>query len=124
MVNYPIRVPRSYYSGSNPRKLEKRAEHNNAAAVLEGYINSEIERRGPGVFHYHLISHAVGIPLEQVSKILFPVDCGHNGLTVSHGVDGEPAEFFKSMMKNQPAPPSASETPHPPDSEPAEPPSP
>jgi hypothetical protein len=82
MVRYPITVARSDYRGRNPAKLRKAAEYNQDAAMLEDHINEQIKNGKTGVFHYATIASEVGLSVERVSKILFSVDCGHNGFTV------------------------------------------
>lgn len=94
-MKYPIHVERSRYRGGDLRKRQKAAEYNRDAQVLEDAVNQMIREGGPRQFLYHEIARITQLPLERVRKIMFSVDCGHNGLTVSHGVGGEPAEFIK-----------------------------
>jgi hypothetical protein len=85
MVTYPIRVERTSYRGSDPKKRAKAAEYNRDAAMIEEHINNQIRCGKLGVFHYSTIAHEVRLDEKRVSKILFSVDCGHNGFTVVKG---------------------------------------
>ena len=83
MVSYPIYVKRSGYSGRDPKKLQKAIEYNRVATMLEEHINAQIKSGKTGVFLYSTIAREVGLSIECVREILFSVDCGHNGFTVS-----------------------------------------
>ncbi len=84
MVEYPIKVPRDGYRGSQPRRKAKQCETNQIAEWLEKYLNDKIaadptERQ---VYIYGFIASDLGLRTEVVRDILFGVDGGHNGLTV------------------------------------------
>lgn len=85
MVTYPVRVPRKNYRGSKLLIQLKTNERNRIAAELERYINQRIEEQEEGrkVYLYHEIAAATGYPLEIVRDILFGVDSGHHGFTVT-----------------------------------------
>lgn len=83
MVTYPIRVQRSTYRGGNPRKREKAAEDSRLAAQLEHHINDQLKAQEDPirVYSYHEIASQTGISEEDVRRLCFSIDCGHNGLT-------------------------------------------
>jgi hypothetical protein len=83
MAQYPIFVGRSEYRGRDPKKLVKAEQYNRDAAMLEEHINEQIKRGKTGSFLYSLIAREVGLPEKRVAEILFSVDCGHRGFTVS-----------------------------------------
>lgn len=82
-VEYPINVGRDNYSGSDQKKIEKRVEYNSIALKLEHYINKQIEQGKRGRFLYSDIARETGVDINLVRSILFSVDCGHNGFTIS-----------------------------------------
>ena len=82
MATYPLRLERKSYNGRDPKKQRKVAERNRITAELEEHINSEIEKRGGGVFSYAEIARATGYDLEVVRNICYPVACGSNGFIV------------------------------------------
>jgi hypothetical protein len=61
-----------YVLSANPKKQRKVAERNRITAELEEHINSEIEKRGGGVFSYAEIARATGYDLEVVRNICYP----------------------------------------------------
>jgi hypothetical protein len=85
MPVHPIRVPRDAYRGSNPRRLRKRQEFNELAQMLESYINDTFAKSGETgtVFIYANIAQKFNLTTEQVRDVLFAVDGGHNGITVT-----------------------------------------
>lgn len=84
MVTYPIHVRRKHYNGSKDHLRRRCARTNQTAAELERYLNRRIEEsdQETQVFLYGFIAADTGIAEEEVRRLLFPVDCGHNGLTV------------------------------------------
>jgi hypothetical protein len=84
MVEYPIRVPRDGYRGSQPRRKAKQREANQIAEKLEKYLNDKIaaDPSDRQTYIYGFIAGDLGLPTEVVRDILFGVDGGHNGLTV------------------------------------------
>jgi hypothetical protein len=82
MVKYPVSVDRSSYRGNDPKKRAKAAQYNRDAAMLEQHINDQIKSGKTGIFLYSTIAREVGLDRQYVEKILFSVDCGHNGFTV------------------------------------------
>lgn len=85
MVTYPVRVPRDGYWGKDGRRRQKAARHNQVAEELEKYINEKIaaDPSAQQTYYYHLIALDLNLPLDEVERILFSLDCGHNGFTVS-----------------------------------------
>jgi hypothetical protein len=83
MANYPIRIYPEGCRGSDPKKRKKVAGRNRIAAELEKHINSEIKKRGGGVYSYAEIAYATGYDVEVVRKICFPIACGSNGFSVA-----------------------------------------
>jgi len=85
MVTYPIHVPRKRYRGTNERLTEKTISYNELASLLEAHINKKI-KDGEGEVHqflYWSLASELNLDEKEVRDILFGVDCGHNGLTVS-----------------------------------------
>ena len=82
MVRYPISVRRSSYRGHTRNGLQKAAEYNRDAAMLETHINDQIRNGQTGIFSYSTSAREVGLSVERVTEILFTVDCGHTGFTV------------------------------------------
>lgn len=95
MVNYPIRVSRHPYGGRDERKMRIAREWNRDAQILEDCANEMIRKKGCGVYHYSAIAIATRIDVDRVRKIMFCVDCGSNGFTVSRDADGNEVEFLK-----------------------------
>jgi hypothetical protein len=83
MVRYPISIPR--YNGRDPAKLSKAAERDRSAQRIEQYINKEMEEctEERRVFSYGGIAFDLKIPEPDVADILYDIDCGGNGITVS-----------------------------------------
>jgi hypothetical protein len=85
MKAYPLYVPRSSYRGSDPAKRRRAAEYSADAARLEEYLNARIKSNPNEVqqYFYGVIAPDVGMSEDRVREVLYRVDCGHNGLTVS-----------------------------------------
>ena len=85
MVTYPVHVPRKGYSGGKAAIRQKVVMRNRIAAELERHINEKIAEREEEtqVYLYYEIARDTGYDVETVKDILFGVDCGHNGFTVS-----------------------------------------
>jgi hypothetical protein len=84
MSSYPVRVQRDHYSGRNPRRRERQQRYNEVAALCERYLNGRIVARADNrqTYLYPNIAHDLGLDVEEVRRVLFGVDGGHNGLTV------------------------------------------
>lgn len=83
MVTHPISIRRDGYRGSDPRKREKAAARNRAAAVLESYINGLLHAQTKAICVYGFweIAEATGISYEIVRDLGHSIDCGSNGFT-------------------------------------------
>lgn len=85
MKAFPIHVPRKQYRGSNQAAKQRAADYNRDAMSLEAYLNEKIRSNPASIqqFRYGFIASDVGLSLERVREILFAVDAGHNGLTIT-----------------------------------------
>ena len=85
MATYPIKVPLDSYGGRNSARLGKKARHNLLAEKLERYINDRVGKSEHKIqiFSYRVIATDLDIEAKDVENVLFGVDCGGNGLTVS-----------------------------------------
>jgi hypothetical protein len=94
------------YRGLNPRRVEKRTAHNELATQLEDYINGEFQACGRDheTFIYGYVANALGIPVEDVRRLLFSLEGGHNGFSVwrprSH--DGTAGSAGKPKGRDEP----------------------
>lgn len=84
MKTYPIHVPWHPYAGQNPRRIRATQRHNQIATLCEEYLNRKIsecpdERQE---YAYGSMAAALNLTTEDVYKAMFPVDCGHNGITI------------------------------------------
>lgn len=88
MKAYPISTTRDYYRGKDPRKREKASEFNRVAARVETYINDDLKDK-PTDEVYQYLSHSIARELredsELVHRVVFSIDCGHNGATIFKG---------------------------------------
>lgn len=88
MVRYPIAAPFNAYRGKSITKLMEAQEYNRIAVRVAEYINKNIEDQPNDTTHVFMsasIAHALGESSEVVHKIVFSIDCGHNGVTVYKG---------------------------------------
>jgi hypothetical protein len=84
MKTYPIHVPWHTYAGQNPRRIRAAQRHNQIAKLCEDNLNRKISECPDEIQQYVYVSIAVDLNLttEEVYKVMFPVDCGHNAITV------------------------------------------
>jgi hypothetical protein len=84
MARYPIRVYPKPYGGRDPKKLKKFYEELRLARILEDHLNQKIAAnpKKEQMYLYGPIADELSLSLEDVRRLLFNVDCGHNGLTV------------------------------------------
>jgi len=84
MVTFPIRIDRSGYKGSNPKKREKALERNRLASALESKINEILANQTAPIrtYSYHEIARVTGFDYETVKDLGYSIDCGSNGFTV------------------------------------------
>lgn len=96
MIAYPIHVPRKGYRGAKPKIRRKVAERNRLAQELEDYLNSQIAVSDESIqqYLYYEIARETRIPIEKVRDILFGVDGGYNGLTVTRHSAGTRADTW------------------------------
>ena len=85
MAIYPIKVPHDLYSGRNQARLRKAAAFNELAEKLERHINERVENSPYAIkiFSYESIALDLDIPAPEVENVLFGVECGGKGLTVT-----------------------------------------
>ena len=96
MKRYPISAARDYYRGVNARKREKSEEYNRIAAKVESYINKDLQDKPvDDVYEYlsHSVARAISEDYMTVQRIVFSIDCGHNGVTIYKG------DYNKAMSK-------------------------
>jgi hypothetical protein len=88
MVLYPLRIPRHPYRGSHPPTRRKADRFNAVAEKLERYINSEFEKshEQTRVFIYGFVARELGWDTAEVADVLFGVDAGSNGITITRGL--------------------------------------
>jgi len=80
VARYPVTVP---LSPKLAKKLSPSIAHE-IAGKIGRYINEQA-RDAPGItFTYSEISEELGIFKEIVKEFLFPVDGGHNGITITN----------------------------------------
>ncbi len=84
MVGHPITVRRDYYSGRVEQRRRRARDDNNLARLLEAHVNAQLARvtEWPHLCLYDEIAHDTGVDAETVRRLMFSVDCGHNGFTV------------------------------------------
>ena len=87
MKTYPISVSWDPYRGRDERKLRKRAEYNRVANRVETYLNAKLAAEPEGIYQY--LSHSIARDLREdydlVQRVVFSIDCGHNGVTIVKG---------------------------------------
>jgi len=80
MARYPIRVrttSKMVKKFSAPIALE-------ISRKIEDYVNDQAKDNPVTVIDYFEISANLGISKELVRDLLFPVDGGHNGITINN----------------------------------------
>lgn len=82
MVRYPIRIPRSRYSGHDEKKRQAAVDFDRDARTIEAHMNAAIKKGLRGIVTYSEIAHSVGLSEERVMNLMFPVDGGHTGITI------------------------------------------
>jgi hypothetical protein len=84
VTGFPVHVKRDHYTGANQRRREKQRRYNKVASICERYLNDRIaaDPANCQTYLYPYIADDLGLDVEEVSRVLFSVDCGHNGLTV------------------------------------------
>ncbi len=85
MKTYPVRVPRDLYGGRGDARRRKQASFNDAAQAIEQYLNWAMEAEPAGTMREFLtadIARALHLDDELVDRIVFSIDCGHNGVTI------------------------------------------
>ena len=85
MVAYPVYVPPKKYSGRKENLRREMIERNRIASEIESYINKKVAESDDDkvIIMYDSIAAHLGYPSSLVCDILFPVDCGHNGITIT-----------------------------------------
>ena len=88
MKAYPVRIAPDSYRGRDERKVAKRSEYNRVAARVEKHINDKL-RDAPDNSIHQFLSAYIAINLREdsdlVHRIVFSIDCGHNGATIFKG---------------------------------------
>lgn len=85
MKTYPVHVPRDLYGGRDDARRRKQASFNDAAQAIEQYLNREMEAEPEGTMREFLtadIARALHLDDDLADRIVFKIDCGHNGVTI------------------------------------------
>lgn len=88
MKTYPVRVPRDQYRGANDARRRKQMTFNDAAQAIERYLNREMEAEPAGNIREFLtadLARTLHLDDELADRIVFGIDCGHNGVTIRKG---------------------------------------
>lgn len=96
MKTYPISTDRDHYRGSNPSKQRKAAEYNRIAARVEKYLNDDLSKKPEDAVYQYLSFHVareLGEDADIVQRVIFGIDCGHNGVTIVKG------DFERAMSR-------------------------
>jgi hypothetical protein len=90
MPQFPIRVPRDGYRGSNPARRRKQDEYDRAARKLEEHVNKVMTAcpDNTHVFIYGLLALELGIPQKMIAEVLAGIG-GHTGMMVWKGSASE-----------------------------------
>ena len=80
-VSYPLIIPVKPYTGKDQRKIVRYQAALDGAAKIEKYLNERYVKGQPTIFGYYEIAQDLGMSKERVRDILYPVDCGSNGIT-------------------------------------------
>lgn len=85
MVAYPVRVPRKSYRGRKDNLKREMIEQNHVASEIESYINKKVEESDDDtiIIMYDSIAVHLGYSSSLVRDVLFAVDAGHNGITIT-----------------------------------------
>lgn len=72
------------YRGRNPRLVRKAQRFNEVAHMCESYLNRRISECLDEIqqYVYGFMASDLGLTTDEVYKVMFPVDCGHNGITI------------------------------------------
>ena len=84
MTGFPVHVNRDHYTGTNSGRREKQRRYTEVAAICERYLNHRIvaDPANRQTYLYPYIADDLDLDVEEARRVLFSVDCGHNGLTV------------------------------------------
>lgn len=88
MKTYPIRVPRDLYSGRNDARRRKQMSFNDAAKLIEQYLNQKMEAEPAGTAREFLtanLARELHLDHDLADSVVFGIDCGHNGVTIRKG---------------------------------------
>ncbi|KAF2988815.1 hypothetical protein OGR47_21210 (plasmid) [Methylocystis sp. MJC1] len=88
MKSYPVRVSFDPYRGANPNRLRKSADYNRVAARIEKFLNDQLANE-PDDTVRQFFSRTIAADLREdedlVQRVVFSIDCGHNGVTIVKG---------------------------------------
>jgi hypothetical protein len=82
MVTYPLTIHVKPYGGKDARKQLRYRQMLDLARTIEAHVNARMATEYQYIFTYFDIGREVGASTEDVYKVLFPVDCGSNGITI------------------------------------------
>lgn len=88
MKFYPISTPRDPYRGNNEARRRKKHEFDAASRLIEDHLNAEMTREPMDAVRTFLtaeIARRFGLDQDLTHRIVFPIDGGHNGVTICKG---------------------------------------
>ncbi len=97
MAVYPLRVSLDPYRGHDPKKLEKRRKDRIIANAIEEYVNTrfaEYMTYGHStflLFNYYEIADAIDVDERTVSRLMFGIEGGSNGIIITSPNDKPPS---------------------------------
>ncbi len=83
---YPYRVRKSTKKATSGVKESEIYQHNSLARTIEAYLNEIIKGGHRGNLSYTEIANATKIPRDDVSKVLFYVDCRSSGVNIDENI--------------------------------------
>ena len=76
-----------YFFGGRRKRLSKAEAFNELAEILERHINERVEKSDHAIqiFSYQTIALDLDIPVPEVENVLYGIERGGDGLTVTKG---------------------------------------
>lgn len=84
MATYPVRIHPKPYRGKKQHLQFDYQQKIEVAAKLEDYLNKQMANSSIRLFTYYEIAEDLHLHENIVRELLFAVDGGHNGITVSN----------------------------------------
>jgi hypothetical protein len=84
MIKYPVRFSVPKYQGADPRQKAQNIEQMRIGKLIQDWLNNKAEASASKIIsiNYIEIADALSLAEETVKAILYPVDFGHNGITI------------------------------------------